>query len=127
MAEQSIKDFFMSIIKETIFVLNRHENDYRRVLGDKGNNLVNMLLNFKKLEREKLNFLDGACYFGQSEMMVRHGKGTLTFVNGNVYKGEFKSGRRHGYGTFAGDGFKYEGDWLDDYPNGFGTIKWEDG
>jgi len=30
-AEQTIKDFFISIIKETIFVLNRHENDFRRV------------------------------------------------------------------------------------------------
>jgi hypothetical protein len=30
-AEQTIKDFFISIIKETIFLLNRYENDLRKV------------------------------------------------------------------------------------------------
>lgn len=54
--------------------------------------------------------------------MIRHGKGKLTFSNGSLYEGQFRDGRRHGYGTLVADGFSYQGDWLDDYPNGFGTI-----
>lgn len=51
----------------------------------------------------------------------------LTMPNGNSYQGDFKNGRRHGYGVYSCADFTVQGDWVDDLPNGYGTIEWKDG
>ena len=40
------------------------------------------------------------------------------------YEGNFKSDQRHGKGVLTtSKGFFYEGDWVDDYKEGYGVWK----
>ena len=51
--------------------------------------------------------------------------GTIRYENGNYYKGEEKGGKRHGKGTeyYKDDEMIiYEGDWIDDLPDGNGKF-----
>lgn len=48
--------------------------------------------------------------------------------NGSVYRGVFKEGKAHGLGIYLSiDGFKYEGEWVDNSPHGYGKAHYNDG
>jgi hypothetical protein len=50
--------------------------------------------------------------------------GSLTLLNGDEYVGQWKDGQRHGKGLYVStrDGFRYNGEWLTDKPDGQGTL-----
>ncbi len=69
-----------------------------------------------------------------------HGKGKVWYHNGSWYEGDFLFGDRHGKGKACGpetqryfalncqcSGGCYEGDWLEDYPDGYGKWTSDDG
>lgn len=57
------------------------------------------------------------------EKGVPHGEGKLIWPNGDYYIGAFRYGKRNGFGSRVNiDGSQYEGEYLDDKPNGKGTL-----
>jgi len=56
------------------------------------------------------------------------GKGKLRWGNGDVFEGTLQSGKRHGKGLFVwGSGMRYQGDWVQDQPNGQAVIDFPNG
>lgn len=48
--------------------------------------------------------------------------GLLVYPDGSYRRGRWMGGEMHGFGVFvARNGFKYEGNWKDDMPNGKGV------
>ena len=95
-------------------------------------------------------FESGATYTGEFVGGKMQGQGTLRFTNGNVFIGTFKQQYREGFGKMKyanGDFFEgtyakskpvkgkmsyvnkhiYDGEWLDDVPNGHGTYTFPTG
>lgn len=68
-------------------------------------------------------------YHGQWEHDQKHGYGVLFFRNGDAYAGEWEANMRKGIGVLfrskdadplSMPSYKYEGEWLDDQPHGYG-------
>ncbi len=70
----------------------------------------------------------GERYEGEFKSGLRHGWGIMQFNNGR-YEGEWKDGNRHGNGkeTFGNEADSYEGQWVNDKPEGYGTRKFLNG
>ena len=43
------------------------------------------------------------------------------------YVGNLTDGKRNGFGILTANGFKYEGEWLNDEEHGQGTLQYPDG
>jgi len=67
----------------------------------------------------------GDRYEGELKNLQRHGQGKMLFKkSGTIYEGSFVENKREGYGTiFYTDGGRYEGEWRNDMPNGRGTSR----
>ncbi len=68
-------------------------------------------------------------YQGEIKNGLPNGKGIIIYhspysENNSIYEGRFNDGLRHGQGkiTFLDDMSTFEGEWEDDYPNGFGIL-----
>eukprot|EP00042_Codosiga_hollandica_P055477 m.778823 g.778823 ORF g.778823 m.778823 type:complete len:722 (-) comp59124_c0_seq3:3874-6039(-) len=99
--------------------------------------------------RGVLTYPNGDIYEGEFTRSMRHGKGTVRFAdgcvcegewvddslsghasfswtNGSSYRGAMLAGKRCGFGTYvtSPDSLQesFEGDWLDDFPDGKGTA-----
>jgi hypothetical protein len=71
----------------------------------------------------KLCFKDGDIYEGDFENNLFHGKGKYTYAkSGNTYEGEFQYGVKKGKGIFTTQEYKYDGNWDNDLPCGFGNV-----
>ena len=71
----------------------------------------------------KLSFEDGDIYEGDFENNLFHGKGKYTYAkSGNIYEGEFQYGIKKGKGFFITQEYKYDGNWDNDLPCGFGNV-----
>ena len=84
----------------------------------------------------KLDFYDGSIYEGQVEECLIAGKqitcfkglGVYTFKTGYRYEGEFKDNKPNGQGVFASpDGMHYQGGFKDSKLNGKGIMNYPDG
>ena len=84
----------------------------------------------------KLDFSDGSMYEGQVEECLIAGKqitcfkgmGVYTFKTGYRYEGEFKDNKPNGQGVFASpDGMSYQGGFKDGKLNGRGVMTYPDG
>ena len=65
-------------------------------------------------------------YEGEILNDIIHGKGWQRWLNdGSEYFGDYQIGKREGYGVFKyPNGDTYEGEWLDNKPDGMGTYTW---
>ena len=71
----------------------------------------------------KLSVSDGDIYEGDFENNLFHGKGKYTYAkSGNIYEGEFQYGVKKGKGIFTTQEYKYDGNWDNDLPCGFGNV-----
>ena len=71
----------------------------------------------------KLSFIDGDIYEGDFENNLFHGKGKYTYAkSGDIYEGEFQYGVKKGKGIFTTQEYKYDGNWDNDLPCGFGNV-----
>ena len=69
----------------------------------------------------------GEKYIGNFYKNEFHGKGIYTYKNGDYYDGDFEYGIKRGTGKFViNDKYIFDGIWDDDYPNGNGTLTYED-
>lgn len=73
-----------------------------------------------------------AQYRGEFHAGRKYGKGIKTWRDGDSYDGQFVDDRTQGYGTYiwgsgAHAGERYTGEFLKDHRNGFGTYTWPDG
>ncbi|KAJ3425739.1 radial spoke head 1 [Anaeramoeba flamelloides] len=59
---------------------------------------------------------------GKWKNNLLHGNGSIVYSKEKMYKGEFKYGLRHGLGTLISGNLKYEGQWVDNYPEGEGYL-----
>ena len=84
----------------------------------------------------KLDFPDGNIYEGQVEECLIGGKkitcfkgmGVYTFKTGYRYEGEFKDNKPNGQGVFSSpDGMHYQGGFKDGKLNGQGVMTYPDG
>lgn len=79
----------------------------------------------------RLLSVDGSFYEGDFFNGVAHtAKGLYIYPDGSYYFGEISNNKAEGKGTFVfkiGAELKYEGEWLDDMPDGRGTEDLLDG
>ena len=84
----------------------------------------------------KLDFSDGSAYEGQVEECLISNKqitcfkgiGIYTFQTGYRYEGEFKDNKPNGQGVFTSpDGQRYQGGFRDGKLNGIGVMNYPDG
>lgn len=73
-----------------------------------------------------------AQYRGEFHAGRKYGKGIKTWRDGDSYDGQFVDDRTQGYGTYIWGsgthaGERYTGEFLKDRRNGFGTYAWPDG
>jgi len=77
---------------------------------------------------QKLTFPDGSNYEGQVLEGKPYGKGIQIHNNGDRYEGEWKDGLSHGKGYWYGaDGHYIDGEWENDVQHGFNIVKNEVG
>ena len=66
----------------------------------------------------------GAVYEGQWLRDMQHGKGSEKWQDtGSVFTGSFFEGLRNGYGIWIHEGKRYEGNWVNNMMDGFGTME----
>eukprot|EP00429_Kryptoperidinium_foliaceum_P068942 CAMPEP_0176069450 /NCGR_PEP_ID=MMETSP0120_2-20121206/34677_1 /TAXON_ID=160619 /ORGANISM="Kryptoperidinium foliaceum, Strain CCMP 1326" /LENGTH=1204 /DNA_ID=CAMNT_0017403087 /DNA_START=62 /DNA_END=3673 /DNA_ORIENTATION=+ len=77
-------------------------------------------------------------YAGQWSQNAKHGFGTLLLRDGSAYVGQWRDNQRHGLGVMFGYGpngasgqaamptYRYEGEWLNDKPDGIGVQETDD-
>ncbi len=72
----------------------------------------------------RMNFCKGDCYEGGFFQNLPQGKGIYIYRNGDKYEGEFNRGIKEGKGVFenSNEGLIYDGEWINDLPNGNGTV-----
>ena len=84
----------------------------------------------------KLDYSDGSMYEGQVEKCLIGGKeitcfrgvGIYTFKTGYRYEGEFEDNKPNGQGVFTSpDGQRYQGGFRDGKLNGIGVMNYPDG
>jgi hypothetical protein len=65
-------------------------------------------------------------YEGEISNDIIHGKGYQKWIqDGSEYIGDYYAGKREGYGIFKyPNGDQYEGEWMDNKPDGMGTYTW---
>jgi hypothetical protein len=67
---------------------------------------------------------DGSRYEGELKNLMRHGQGKLQFKGNVVYEGSFVDNSIEGYGTILySNGTRYEGQWFNYQPHGRGTSR----
>lgn len=83
----------------------------------------------EQLEQVVQELVDGSKYVGSIDKSTRlkHGKGTLYYPDGNVYAGDFDHGIRNGWGVFTTKMYTYDGEFKNDYKDGFGAIIYSNG
>ena len=105
--------------------------------------IFNFFKNFQDKENEKVNIKSSQINKKQkktyetknysNEANYKNGKkvgnGEIKYENGNYYKGEEKNGKREGKGIeyYKNGEIKYDGDWIDDLPEGKGKFIDENG
>ena len=76
-------------------------------------------------------FSNGDLYQGFWQDGKFHDNGTYTWSNGDVYQGEYQSGNKEGYGEYiyntSQSRARYEGEFVNDKPNGNGVLIYKDG
>ena len=80
-------------------------------------------------------FSDGSSYEGEYKNYQHHGYGERYWPKGGSYKGRWKNGKQHGKGVQIYKGMedvgiwviKYDGQFLEDKPNGNASITYSDG
>jgi len=80
-------------------------------------------------------FSDGSSYEGEYKNYQHHGYGERYWPKGGSYKGRWKNGKQHGKGVQIYKGMedvgiwviKYDGQFLEDEPNGNASITYSDG
>ena len=72
----------------------------------------------------EINYNNGDKYIGEEVNGFRNGFGKYTFSDGSFYEGEYVKDKMEGWGTFswANNGDLYVGEWEDDAENGQGTA-----
>ena len=73
---------------------------------------------------------DKAIYYGEWDINrnVRHGRGIQISPDGDIYEGDWLNDKPNGYGLYTQiDGTKYEGEWKDHKQNGKGKEIWPNG
>lgn len=64
------------------------------------------------LDSNIIKYNNGAVYFGELKIGLRHGKGRMKFKNGECYTGQWFGNKKHGFGKYSWpNGDSYEGDW----------------
>ena len=65
---------------------------------------------------------DGSYYTGTFSHGFAHGDGRYIFSRGSYYEGQVRHNVAEGQGTMVNEteGYNYEGEWLNDLPNGPG-------
>ena len=90
-------------------------------------------------------------YTGERRQGIPHGRGEVVLPDGSYFKGYFKNGvaegpcclhhtgerayylgpiinnQREGDGVFVDGGYRYEGEWRSNLPNGIGTQSFPNG
>ncbi|KAJ6253133.1 hypothetical protein M0813_13469 [Anaeramoeba flamelloides] len=61
-------------------------------------------------------------YDGEFKYNLFHGKGELKTKPNKIFVGTFVKGLRFGAGTLINDNIKYEGNWVNNLPEGKGTL-----
>lgn len=78
-------------------------------------------------------FFDGTCVLFQGYWRngIKEGRGRVISTIGNVYEGEWKNGQCEGKGIYiygpGDDRLRYEGDFVNNWMNGRGTLYFRDG
>ena len=83
--------------------------------------------NNQKYGRGILKWPEGFTYYGQFKMDNINGKGKIITNNGDEYEGDWVDNKANGFGTYRSKEVKYEGKWKNDRQEGIGTEIWADG
>ena len=72
---------------------------------------------------------DRVFYKGEFKNGLRHGKGTEYYPNGNItYQGDYVNDQFEGFGTYIMEnGVYYVGEWKFGFRHGKGTLHYADG
>jgi hypothetical protein len=74
---------------------------------------------------------DAITWSGSCEGGYASGRGTAEYiVNGRPlarYDGEYQGGKRSGHGVLTVPGYRFDGEWRDDNPDGRGSILFDNG
>lgn len=75
-------------------------------------------------QNRRIGILKSDCISGN----CTNGNGIFLFPNGDIYVGDFVNGKRHGIGVcYYENRSEYRGRWMNDLPNGNGTLTLADG
>jgi uncharacterized caspase-like protein len=98
---------------------------FNEINGGCGKAVVNIYSSYLKgvKDIQKLTLSDESSYEGQVVDGKPHGKGVQIHNNGDRYEGEWRHGLGHGKGYWYGaDGHYVDGEWKNDVPHGFNIV-----